>query len=133
MKDKEQAWEPSSGNKLQELVKTTEGQFPVLTNPVDLQRLAQFHKALGDETRLRVIGILMLRDACLCELVEALKVPASTMNHHLKTLERGDVIAARRDGKFTVYTLRRENLLATLTQWPLANKLREMRGDGHEN
>jgi len=126
--DKERAWEPSSGDDLRKLVEAAERGFPILTDSADIGQLAQFHKALGDETRLRVVGLLQLRDTCLCEMVDALKVPASTMNHHLRILERGGVIMARREGKFTIYSLHKGNLMTTLSQWPLANTLGSLPG-----
>ncbi|QQE78220.1 helix-turn-helix transcriptional regulator [Alicyclobacillus sp. SO9] len=84
--------------------------YPILQQNSDLEQLALFHKALGDETRLRIIGILLVQDACLCEIVEGLHTPTSTINHHLKILERGGVIHGRREGRFTVYGIDRSKL-----------------------
>ncbi|WP_233096222.1 helix-turn-helix transcriptional regulator [Alicyclobacillus sp. SO9] len=49
--------------------------------------------------------MLLVQNVCLCEIVEGLQIPTSTINHHLKILERGGVIKGRREGKFTVYSL----------------------------
>ena len=75
---------------------------------------AEFFKALGDETRLRIIGMLAIDDLCMCEIVSGLDIPSSTVSHHLKLLERGNVIESRKEGRFTVYRLQREKVLPYL-------------------
>lgn len=75
-----------------------------------LKEKAEFFKALGDETRLKIIGMLAVRDSCMCEIVAGLDGANSTISHHLKILERGAVVKSRKEGKFTVYHLNKEVL-----------------------
>ena len=49
-----------------------------------------------------------MRELCLCEILGGLQSPASTINHHLEILERGNLITYRKEGKFTIYSLRSE-------------------------
>jgi len=36
-------------------------------NPADARRRGKFYKALGDETRQRMLGLLQTREMCVCE------------------------------------------------------------------
>ena len=78
---------------------------PIFHNEEELVKKAELFKALGDETRLRIIGLLAVRDSCMCEIVAALNGANSTISHHLKQLERGGVISSRKEGKFTIFHL----------------------------
>lgn len=82
----------------------------------DQARLHYAHtfKAFGDETRLKIISFLSQAPACLCEMVDALGIANSTMTHHLKLLERGDVVIKRKKGKYTVYQLNDCPLISAL-------------------
>lgn len=86
----------------------TKQQWPILLDLDVLKQRAEFYKALGDETRLKILAMLSIRDLCLCEILSGLQAPSSTINHHLKILERGNVITFRKEGKFTIYSLRPE-------------------------
>jgi DNA-binding transcriptional ArsR family regulator len=65
----------------------------------------RFFKALGDESRLRIIGLLAVREMCVCELMSALKMTQPTTSHHLKILEDAEIIKSRKDGKWVFYSL----------------------------
>ncbi|MCE7793199.1 metalloregulator ArsR/SmtB family transcription factor [Salipaludibacillus sp. CUR1] len=88
-----------------ELFNEAQEKFPHLKTDEEIEAKAALFKALGDETRLKIVSLLAVRECCLCELVEALGSVNSTVTHHLKLLERGGVIQSRREGKFTIYKL----------------------------
>ena len=46
----------------------------------DLERLFQ---ALGDATRLRILGLLLTGEVCVCNIHETLKVPQPKASRHL--------------------------------------------------
>ncbi|MCF8565896.1 metalloregulator ArsR/SmtB family transcription factor [Alicyclobacillus tolerans] len=100
----------SVGDEIEQVVRVAERSYPILSRKSQLEELALFYKALGDETRLKIVAMLLVQDVCLCEIVEGLKIPTSTINHHLKILERGGVIEGRREGKFTVYSIDQRKL-----------------------
>ena len=79
--------------------------LPVLDDPADLERRARLFKALGDTTRLRILGLLSGREMCLCEIVDALQGAESTLTHHLRMLLESGLISMRREGKFTYFRL----------------------------
>lgn len=88
--------------------------LPALQEEVKTKEKADFYKALGDETRLRIIGMLLIDNLCMCEIVDGLDIPTSTISHHLKLLERGKVIRSQKEGRYTVYYLNKETVLPFL-------------------
>lgn len=64
---------------------------------------AKVHRALADEKRLRILAYLQIREMCVCELSVAVDANQSNVSHHLAILERVDLIAKRKDGKFVYY------------------------------
>lgn len=70
-----------------------------------LNRQATIHKALADSTRLKIVKLLTFSNMCLCEISEVLKIPNSTLNHHLRLLKEGGIINSTRIGRKTVFQL----------------------------
>lgn len=70
-----------------------------------LQEYAQLFKALGDETRLRMMGLLRHGELCVCDLMEALDLPQSTASRHLSYLKNSQWVVGRRSGKWMYYKL----------------------------
>ncbi|MED4015213.1 ArsR/SmtB family transcription factor [Sutcliffiella cohnii] len=54
--------------------------------------LVQKHKALGDETRLRIVKLLSEYDRSLQELTEILNMGKTTIHHHLKILRAAKLV-----------------------------------------
>ena len=40
-----------------------------------LDRMASLFQALGDSTRLRILGLLLVGEVCVCDIYESLKIP----------------------------------------------------------
>ncbi|GKV55022.1 transcriptional regulator [Sporosarcina sp. NCCP-2222] len=57
--------------------------------------LIQKYKALGDETRLRMIKLLSKKDYTLKEIAEQLNIGKSTAHHHLKLLRAASLVGIR--------------------------------------
>jgi ArsR family transcriptional regulator len=66
---------------------------------------AQILKALGDETRLRILALLLDGELCVCELMAALELPQSTVSRHLSYLKNSGWIEDRREGVWMYYRL----------------------------
>ena len=91
---------------------------PVLDDPQVITQRARVVQALGNETRLKILGLLSMRELCTCDIASALGAAASTLAHHLRMLVEAELIAARQEGKFTLYSLnaaliRRHRVLET--------------------
>ncbi len=83
-------------------------------NPADAKRRGKFYKALGDETRQRMLGLLQTREMCVCELITALSMTQPTTSHHLKILEEADLVKSRKEGKWVFYSLANPKLVEQL-------------------
>ena len=75
-------------------------------------------KALADATRLRILGLLLTGEVCVCHIHDALRIPQSKTSRHLAYLRRAGLVSARRAGTWMHYRLAAlpDPVLATLTQ-----------------
>jgi len=81
----------------------------------DYEALARVFKALGDETRLRLVSELARRGQVTCgEFATMCACSNSALTYHQRVLSEAGLIAVRRAGQFRVLTLRRETLEAVL-------------------
>jgi len=77
----------------------------------EIEKQAKVFNALGNETRLKILRLLLDCDEmCVSDIVESVGGAASTVAHHLHTLENAELILSRRHGRSTYYTVRREEL-----------------------
>jgi ArsR family transcriptional regulator len=70
-----------------------------------LAEMERLFKALADETRLRILGLLLSGEVCVCDIYESLKVPQSKASRHLAYLRRSGLVATRRSGLWIHYRL----------------------------
>src|SRR6476661_10204195 len=70
-----------------------------------LQQMETLFKALADETRLRILGLLLTGEVCVCDIHESLKIPQSKTSRHLAYLRRSGLVETRRDGLWIHYRL----------------------------
>ena len=66
---------------------------------------AKIFKAFCDETRLMVLSLLQSGEKCACELLEEVHVNQSTLSHHMKILIESGIVTARKEGKWTHYSI----------------------------
>ena len=72
----------------------------------ELRELAAVSRALGDETRLRILSVLVERgETCVCELMEMLATTQSNVSFHLTVLKTAGLIADRKIGKWMFYSI----------------------------
>lgn len=74
------------------------------------EELVRFFKVMSDVNRLKMIGLLASQSYSVEELAALLELNASTVSHHLNRLEEVDLVSARADGYYNVYSLKTENL-----------------------
>jgi ArsR family transcriptional regulator, arsenate/arsenite/antimonite-responsive transcriptional repressor len=72
-----------------------------------LQQMEALFKALGDETRLRILGLLLAGEVCVCDIHESLKIPQPKASRHLAYLRRSGLVETRRQGLWIHYRLAR--------------------------
>ena len=71
----------------------------------ELSFLTEFFKMLGDPTRIRLLFLLMERDACVSDLASQLGMTISAVSHQLSLLKANKLVKQRRSGKMIFYTL----------------------------
>ena len=62
-------------------------------------------KALADATRLRILGLLLTGEVCVCDIHESLKIPQPKASRHLAYLRRSGLVETRRAGLWIHYRL----------------------------
>ena len=70
-----------------------------------LSDMETLFKALADATRLRILGLLLTGEVCVCDIHESLKIPQSKASRHLAYLRRSGLVETRRDGLWIHYRL----------------------------
>ena len=75
------------------------------------ENLALLAKALGHPARVRILRLLLARDACYCgQLVDELPLAQATVSQHLKVLKEAGLVVGEIEGLRTCYWASRERL-----------------------
>jgi ArsR family transcriptional regulator len=70
-----------------------------------IQKMETLFQALGDATRLRILGLLLTGEVCVCHIHESLKVSQPKASRHLAYLRRAGLVDTRREGLWVYYRL----------------------------
>lgn len=70
-----------------------------------MKKIVESLKALGEENRIKIVGLLCEEEMCVCELIEKLELSQSAVSHHIKILKQAGLINDRRKGKWIFYSL----------------------------
>ena len=70
-----------------------------------LSALETLFKALADDTRLRILGLLQSGEVCVCDIHGSLGLPQPTVSRHLATLRKAGLVHGRKDGLWVHYRL----------------------------
>jgi ArsR family transcriptional regulator len=65
-------------------------------------------RAFADETRLRLLNLLLDGETCVCHLCDVLKKPQPTVSRHLAYLRRAELVSVRQDGRWKHYAVIRK-------------------------
>ena len=80
-----------------------------------MRELAKAAKALSDETRLRMLNLLMERECCVCEVMQALEISQTRASRNLSLLYDAGFLKLSKDGLWSVYSLDRDGMQAHLS------------------
>ena len=72
-------------------------------------------KALSDETRLRILNILLERECCVCEVMQALNISQTRASRNLSALYDAGFLKLRKDGVWSLYSVDRDEMNEYLT------------------
>ena len=67
-------------------------------------------KALSDETRMKIFGILREGKLCGCKILESLNITQPTLSHHMKVLCECGIVIAEKEWKWSYYSINCEKL-----------------------
>lgn len=62
-------------------------------------------KALGDETRLRIVKMLEVKKMCVCEITSIIGTSMPTISNHLKILKEAGLVVQDRSEKYMNYSI----------------------------
>lgn len=72
---------------------------------LDVRPLARVFRALGDDTRLRIVALLAHGELCVCHVERALGLTQPNASRQLGVLRAAGVVEARRDGTWVYYRI----------------------------
>jgi arsenite methyltransferase len=78
-------------------------------------------KALGDETRLSIIGYLLKNDRCACEFSNT-KKDQTTVSRHLKVLTEAGIVKYERNGRKLIYSIKDDGMRNRLKAWGIEER-----------
>lgn len=70
-----------------------------------VRSLTKLFRALGDETRLRIVALLSHGELCVCHIEKALELSQPNVSRQLGILRAAGIVEARRDGSWMYYAL----------------------------
>lgn len=71
----------------------------------DMRETVKAFKALADETKLRIINLLLERECCVCEVMQALEISQSKASRGLSALYDAGFLRLRKDGLWSLYSI----------------------------
>lgn len=103
----------------------------------EFNTLLRFFKALADESRLKILGILANRECSVEELAAMLNLKEPTVSHHLAKLKELHLVAMRSEGNTHLYWLNSETLQdiskEVFTPDRMASLVDDVEGEAWEN
>lgn len=90
-----------------------------------VEQLTLFFKALADENRLKLVGLLAHKPHSVEELAANLGISSATVSHHLQRLLKADLVEARTQQYYNVYALRADTLRQMAEQLLSVDSIKE--------
>ncbi len=75
-----------------------------------MDEMVEIFKALSDKNRLLILDMLSCGELCACDIMEGLNLTQPTISHHMKILQRANLIKAIKEGKWMRYSLNIETI-----------------------
>lgn len=69
-------------------------------------KLALYFQNFADQTRIKILSALTIKDLCVNDLSKILKINQTTISHQLKTLKDQGMVDYRREGKVLIYRIK---------------------------
>lgn len=69
------------------------------------ENLVDIFKALSEESRLRILALLMQREMCVCEIEVCLNMTQSNASRHLTLLKKSGILESYKSAQWTYYRI----------------------------
>ena len=76
----------------------------------NIEEYAAMFKALSDETRLKILTMLVKGKTCACRLLDEFHFTQPTLSYHMKQLTDSGLVKGEKDGKWVYYLVNSERL-----------------------
>jgi ArsR family transcriptional regulator len=70
-----------------------------------INEINDIYKALGDETRLRIVSLLLNGELCVCELESLLDLSQANASRHLNRLNSAGITSKRKRSQWVYYRI----------------------------
>ena len=75
-----------------------------------MRDIVKAFKALSDETRLRILNLLLERECCVCEVMQALDISQTRASRNLVVLYDAGFLKLKKNGLWSLYSIDREGM-----------------------
>jgi len=75
-----------------------------------MRDMVKAFKALSDETRLRILDVLLERECCVCEVMQALDISQTRASRNLNMLYDAGFLKMRKEGLWSHYSIDYEGM-----------------------
>ena len=100
-----------------------------------MEQFIEIFKALSDETRLRILNLLILSEesVCVCEIVDSLEQNQYNISKHLKLLKNVGLVSESKDGRYKYFSLiKSEDLFITSLLQTISNISHQIITEDHK-
>ncbi len=99
---------------MSKLLKISErGKFELqdlIPNDDCVNKLACYFQNYSDQTRIKILSALSIKDLCVNDLSKILGINQTTISHQLKTLKDQNMVEYKREGKILTYRLKNQHI-----------------------
>jgi ArsR family transcriptional regulator, arsenate/arsenite/antimonite-responsive transcriptional repressor len=79
-------------------------------NKAIIERLVVAIKALSDETRIRILNLILQRECCVCEVMQVLGISQTRASRNLSMLHNAGFLKFRKKGLWAYYSIDKSSL-----------------------
>ncbi|KEZ46962.1 MULTISPECIES: ArsR/SmtB family transcription factor [Metabacillus] len=80
-----------------------------VSSTIEIERVSQVLKLLGDRTRLTMMKLLETNECCVCEFTAIFKTSQPAISQHLRKLRDAGLVKENRKGQWIFYSINKEN------------------------
>ncbi|AGO00165.1 arsenical resistance operon repressor (plasmid) [Limosilactobacillus reuteri I5007] len=75
---------------------------------MDYQKLASLLKVVAEPNRLQILEMLSCGEMCACDILKNFDFTQPTLSHHMKVLEKEELVRVTKKGKWHHYSLNQD-------------------------